>query len=401
MNNKKIMFVCQFFYPEKVSSAILPFELATELIKGGYCVKALVGFPKEYVDYTKIPKKENINGINIKRIKYLTLNRVGTLGRIINYLSFSLSIVLHFWEFRKIDYCISYTNPPLLPPIIALLSKVFKFKFIFEIYDLYPDTATKAGVLSENGIINKIFNYLTNYALNNCWKIVVLSHECKNYLLKTRKLSDNKIHIISNWYQSLPITKNKYPKKTLTLLYGGNMGIMQDMKTIEDTIMELKNNDKFEFILAGHGNKKEMLESVINKENVNNCQIYDFLPKKDYDSLMERVDLAILSLEQFGVGLGSPSKLYGYLAKGIPIIAIIDSSTDIAKDIYEYQNGIHVNNGDYLNLVENLNDIYNNQNMLTYMHKQSLKLFNEKYTLNNALDQFKILINEENKNESI
>ena len=48
MGNKNVLFVCQYFYPEKISSGILPYELACELSKNGYKVKALVGFPHEY-----------------------------------------------------------------------------------------------------------------------------------------------------------------------------------------------------------------------------------------------------------------------------------------------------------------------------------------------------------------
>lgn len=392
MKNKSILFVCQYFYPEKVSSAVLPFELSSELAKYNYEIKALVGYPHEYTENRYVKKVENINGVFVKRLKYLSFKRSKVLGRLINYFSFCIAVLFHHKYFKNIDFCISYTNPPLLPPLIAWLSKKYKFKYIFEIYDLYPDTAINAHMISEKSKITKMFNFLTNYALKYAYIIIVLSQECKNYLLQTRQLDSKKIEIIPNWYKQQNIELKTYPKKTLKILYGGNMGIMQDMETIYNTIINLKNNSKFEFIFAGHGTKKEELINIIKENHITNCKIHDFLPKNEYDQLMDSVDFAFVSLEKFGVGLGSPSKLYGYLAKGIPVIAIIDSNTDIAKDINQYKNGILINNGDYDCLVNGLNYFYKNQNSILNMHYNTIKLFKEKYTLDMIAKRFKNIL---------
>lgn len=394
MKDKEILFVCQFFYPEDISSGILPFELASELVKSGYRVKALVGFPKEYTYRKNIKSREIVNGINIKRIRYLTLKKNRLLNRLLNYCSFCISVIIHFNFFKNVDYCISYTNPPFLPPIIALLSRLYKFKYIFEIYDLYPDTAIRADTIPKDSLTAKIFNYLTNFALKKSWKIIVLSNECKNYLIRTKSVNEKKIKVIPNWYKKQPVIEKNYPKQKLKILYGGNMGIMQDMDTIYNMLISMKNDNRFEFIFAGHGVKKEVLKKLIINYQLKNCIIYDFLPKKEYDSLMNEIDLALLSLEKFAVGLGSPSKLYGYLAKGIPVIAIISSETDIAKDIREYHSGIQIENGNSNILRKSLINLYNNQDLIKEMDDQSKKLFDDKYDINCVKEKYLSLLND-------
>ena len=68
---KDILFLCQFFYPEYISSAQLPFDTAAALEEAGFSVGALCGYPREYLDGKDIPGKETVKGIRIHRLKYI------------------------------------------------------------------------------------------------------------------------------------------------------------------------------------------------------------------------------------------------------------------------------------------------------------------------------------------
>ena len=65
---RDILFLCQFFYPEYVSSATLPFDTALALARAGYTVDALCGYPKEYADGQMPPRQEVHEGIHIRPI---------------------------------------------------------------------------------------------------------------------------------------------------------------------------------------------------------------------------------------------------------------------------------------------------------------------------------------------
>ena len=86
---KDILFACQFFYPEYISSAQLPFDTAKALKAAGYSVDVLCGYPREYLDGSGIPVRETVEGIHIRRLKYIQMDRSGFLGRIVNYFSFT------------------------------------------------------------------------------------------------------------------------------------------------------------------------------------------------------------------------------------------------------------------------------------------------------------------------
>ena len=128
---KDILFLCQFFHPEFVSSATLPFDTALSLTKAGLKVDVLCGYPKEYNVTDKVPLKETYMNIDIKRLKYIQLKRSNFIGRIINYVSFTFVVALRFMEMKRYESIIVYSNPPVLPLIAALANKFFNTKVIF------------------------------------------------------------------------------------------------------------------------------------------------------------------------------------------------------------------------------------------------------------------------------
>lgn len=118
---RDILFLCQFFYPEYNSSATLPFDTARYLAQSGYSVGALCGYPREYNIGGEVPVRETKDGVSIRRLHYMQLNRRSKLGRLINYFSFTLSVLLHIFEIKDYQAVIVYSNPPVLP-IAAILA---------------------------------------------------------------------------------------------------------------------------------------------------------------------------------------------------------------------------------------------------------------------------------------
>ena len=390
MKNKNILFLCQYFYPEKISSGVLPFELATSLSKEGYNVNALVGYPKEYSDKNKVELNETIKGVNIKRVKYIQSSRSNFIGRIMNYIGFFISIAIHPLKFKANDIFICYTNPPLLPFIAALYNRLFKKQMILIVYDLYPDVAVKLGMLNNKSIIVKLFNRINNFVYKNINTIVVLSSEMKKYLIEIKHLDSSKIRVIPNWYMDLKpnLEYSESDKKNIKVFYGGNMGLAQNIEIILETAKILKNEKGIEFYFVGHGIKKDKIAQQKEKENLENVYIYNFLPKDEYDKLVQTADIVIVSLEKKVKGLGSPSKVYSYLSAGKPIIAIMPEETDVVNDIIRWKNGIVITDENCEKLSKELLKLKGNQKLLLEMGKNSRILFEEKYTLDICKKQY-------------
>ena len=195
MKSKDVVFLCQFFYPEYISSATLPFDTAKALKDAGYYVSVICGYPEDYSNTNeKVPLKEVVDGIEIQRLKYIQLKRSSFIGRIINYFSFTFSALLNLFKLRKFKIAIVYSNPPVLPLVTFIANKIFGLKVIFVSYDVYPEIAVKTNVIQSTSIIAKFMGKLNKVIFKNISKVVALSKEMKDYLINSREgLSNQKI----------------------------------------------------------------------------------------------------------------------------------------------------------------------------------------------------------------
>lgn len=200
-NSKSILFLCQFFYPEFVSSATLPFDATEKLASAGYRVNALCGYPKEFTDNKEYPLEEEVNGIYIKRLQYFSPKRSNFFGRTFNYFSLTSKVLLNIRYFKNFDSVIMYTNPPTLVVAGLLAKKIFGLKLVFVAFDLYPEIAIETKIISSDGLIEKLMRRINKSLYKNLDNLIVLSNDMKEYVLNNRDIKEDKIKVIPNWFE--------------------------------------------------------------------------------------------------------------------------------------------------------------------------------------------------------
>lgn len=382
---RDILFLCQFFYPEYISSAQLPWDTVQALKKAGFTVDALCGYPREYSDGNNIPEKETVDGVNIHRLKYIQTGRAGFLGRIINYFSFTFMVLLHLFEIAAYRAVVVYSNPPILPWIASWAKVLFDTKLVFVSYDLYPEVATVTNTLREGNIICRLMEHINKCVYRRADKVVALSSEMKDYILAHRNALETQVDVIPNWYADQGETErnreeNRFRdtvENRFVVSYFGNMGTMQDMDTILGAIRELKDEDIF-FLFAGHGNKMEKLKSIVEQEGISNIAIHKFLHGQDFRDALAISDCAFVSLEKGATGLCVPSKTYSYMMQGLPLLAIMDEC-DIVRDI-EAGAGAWVRSGESEKLAKIIRSLKDDPEAVARMRKTCRRIYLENYT---------------------
>ncbi|WEG73793.1 glycosyltransferase family 4 protein [Vagococcus intermedius] len=400
---KDVLFLCQYFYPEYISSATLPRDVALSLKKSGMSVDVLTGFPYEYNDGEKVEKKESYKGINIQRVKYLKLKRSNFIGRLVNFFSFFCSMSFKLLKLRHYKIIIVYSNPPILPLLAIWANKLFKTKIIFVGFDIYPEIAINTRSLKKNSVIDKVMTYINNKLFNSVDRVVALSNDMKDFLINNRNIEEHKIKVIPNWYEienmetivyDFPTLDTFIENSDLVVSYFGNMGICQDMQTILDAMLLLKKQPRIKFLLAGHGVKKDEIKIFIEENNLSNAVVFDFLQGQDYKYALSRSDCFVVSLEDSVEGLAVPSKTYSYMMAGKTIVSIMNDETDIAKEVVGNNLGVHVSNGCSKELAEKLMFLANNNDFLLESGKNARERFLSKYTTEKCTKQYLEMIEE-------
>ena len=400
---KDVAILCQYFYPENISSATLPTELAIGLKEKGLSVEVLCGFPKDSKKKEMSLEKE-LNGVLINRIRYTTFNDKKKIGRILNFFTFFVSMLTKMNYLRRFNTIIVYSNPPILPLIPYYLNKLFNNKYIFVSFDVYPDNALKLNAIKKNGFIHKLMNFVNKRVYGKAYKVILLGNEMKSYVIENGiAKSVNQLEVIPNWYSNelstigKDVVNDEYKsideKNKFVVLYSGNMGIFQDMNTIMEGLLYYKDDPDILFIFCGHGTRLKEVESFILENNIINVKMYGYLIGTEYTDVLKISDVCIVSLEVGIEGLGVPSKTYGYLAMGKPVIAIMSSETDIAKDIIEYQCGKNIAQGNVSGFI-NAIDSYKKDPLMEKIHSiNAMNLYEDKYTKEISISKYFNLIN--------
>lgn len=404
---KNVLLLCQYFYPEYVSSAILPAQLAEDLAESGHNVSVICGWSQEYHDGNSVPQREIYKGINIYRLKYGNFNNKNKSGRIINFFSFFMSALMQLSKIMKYQVVIVYSNPPILPLIGYWAQKLAKVKLVFVGFDLYPDNAIAINAISPDGVISNMMKYINKRVYLNADRVVAISSDMKNYMLEAHKeLDEERTVVIPNWYtgeiEHSGIIKNDEFKKLretyqLIVLYTGNMGEAQEFDTIVESIINMNKSGKYKnvlFVFTGHGSKKDEIEQKLMNAGVSNTKFYGFLKGQDYKDILNISDVCLVCLKKGIEGLGVPSKTYGYFAYGKSVISIMSEETELAKNITTHKAGFNVIQNDLDGFITSIESFLANENLVEDYGKNSLRLHNDLYKKSISLEKYSRMVDE-------
>ena len=398
---KDVVFLCQYFYPEFLSSARLPFDIAKNLVENGYSVGALCGYPKEYSYQYECPKREIIDGVRIRRVKYSHRNRHKFFGRVLNTFTFTANSFMHLGLLRKYKCAVVISDPPILPVVGVAAKKLFKTKMVFISYDIFPEIAISTKRIRENGLFSKYMNWLNRRFQKTVDKVVALTDEMKQYIVTKRPaIKPEQVYVIPNWATE-SIKRNPTPENfekmgfeedQFVVAYFGNLGICQDMETFLGAAKELKDDKNIQFLIAGHGNKILPTLKFINENSLDNIQLWEFLEGKAFEAAVSVSSACVVSLEKGLKGTCAPSKYYSYLRIGSPVISIGETDSYLSKEVVEEKIGCCVEVGDVKALVENIKKMAADPEETAKMGERARQLYISKYDKKISLAKYKKVI---------
>lgn len=390
--SKNIYLLTQYFFPEVASTSQLLTELAEDLSKNGFKVVVFTAQPS-YNKSQKLPTTENYKGITIRRVWSTHFRRSNILGRLLNELTFVISLMFTFLVTRlEKGIFLIVTNPPLLPVVGLILKRIEKFPYIYLVYDIYPDIAVKLGYLSPNSILTRLWEAVNKRALANASKIIVIG-ECMKEVIEEKLLKYpqymKKVEVIHNWTDEkkifpVPKESNWFIKEhglegKFVVLYSGNLGLSHPLESVIEVARKLRDKN-IVFLFIGNGGKKPMLEKMTNDMNLKNVKFLPYQDEKILPFSLSSGDVAIITLEEGVEGLSVPSKLYSFLAAGRPILGMVGKKSEVALVIEKANCGFVIRPNDVDKFASIIEYLYDNPNLLIEFSKNARKFFESNFT---------------------
>ncbi|MBR7078856.1 MAG: glycosyltransferase family 4 protein [Clostridia bacterium] len=374
---RDVLFLCQFYSPEFAALAGLATDTAEALAAAGYSVDVICGYPKSYDKKSEgaVPKNEVKNGVGIKRIRYIAAGKKNVIRRLVNSYSFYFASLFRLFSMRKYKLIVTYSNPPMLPHVMSLASRLFGCKTAFIAHDVYPEIAIKTGMCTERGLMAGRMRSINRVLAKRLTGLVSISSEMTDFFAEKRGIDRDRITTVPNWHRDTFEQARGDNGGRFMCGYFGNMGICQDMETLL-TCVE-KYGDGVNYVFAGQGTKKEDVER--RTAGLPNVKIHGYLTGQEFSDALAGCDCCVVSLEKGLGGLCAPSKTYSYLMMGKPIIAVMDEK-DIIADIERYKCGFAVKNDDAEGLRKALETLRDDPELRAEMAAGARRCFLENYT---------------------
>ncbi len=396
LHNYELTFVLQYFYPEFASTAQLITELAEDLVARGLKINVITGRPS-YVVSQKSPMEEIYKGIEIKRLASTQFNKNKSLGRILNWSSFTFLAFFYLLFSKKRSKLFIVSQPPFLFVVGWLLNIIRKQKYICLIYDLYPDIAVKLGIFKKGGVISKIWGK-ANLSFFKKSQYIVVPGENMKFLIEEKIGKSNKVQVIHNWADGefiKPIKReeNWFCKKydivnKLVILYSGNIGLFHSLEILVEAADKLRDEKKIKFVFIGEGGKKKKLMIMAEQKELGNVLFLPYQDKKVLPYSLTCADLSVVSLEKGLDCVAAPCKLYTSLAAGTAILGITDSTSEVAQIIKQYNCGFNVEHNDVSKIVDILNKLIEKRDKLNSLKENSRRCFEQVFQKDKMIKKY-------------
>jgi glycosyltransferase involved in cell wall biosynthesis len=184
----------------------------------------------------------------------------------------------------------------------------------------------------------------------------------------------------TNWRARLGL-ENK-----LVFVYGGNIGVAQDIDNLLRLAVRLTQRTNIHFLLVGSGSEVARLNNSIAAQGLRNIRLLPAVSQNEYLSMISEFDVGLISLDARLKTHNIPGKLLSYLYWGLPVLASVNPGNDLFDLLNRNRAGFCVANGDHENLVTVAQRLVDHPDLRSEMGKNARRLLEQTFSVEVAAD---------------
>jgi glycosyltransferase involved in cell wall biosynthesis len=247
--------------------------------------------------------------------------------------------------------------------------------------DVYPDVAVELGYIKKGSVAERVIGALTDWPRRNANGILVLG-ECMKERLMQRGIAPEKLIIAENWADGRELRPMPFPQEPLLqILYSGNLGLAHDVDTAAQAAEEMDAAPVADFVFAGGGPKRKQFEQRCAEKDLKHVRFRGYASSDALGESLASGDIGLVTQKPECFGTVVPSKVYGLLASGRPILYIGPTGGTPHRIIERFHCGWQVNPGDVSALKDLLHTLAANRQLVYEAGRNARKAFLAHYDL--------------------
>lgn len=337
-----ILLVHQYFRPTHYSHAFRWNGMTKVWVENGHSVTVIAGMYDSNTDrkYTwcegKVIKREiGQKGIEVIRAHTSARYNKNFFWRAWAYITFILFGLIGAVLFarRSYDVVIASSPPLTVGPLGLVISLLKRCPFIFEVRDLWPESAIDTGVLANKWLI-KILYFMERISYKKSAAINALTPAFRQVLIERKNIDPGKIWMIPNAadldvIKPGPIdhairSKHNWGEKFVGL-YMGAHGRANCLWQLIEAAKILKNEPEYLIVCIGNGMERDALIQEAKQKNLTNIQFLPPVAKFDINKYLNACNVSLVVLKKLETfKTVYPNKMFDSMAAAKPIILAID-----------------------------------------------------------------------------
>ena len=346
---KRILFVCQYFYPEVFRGNDIAFHWAEE----GHEVHVVTGVPnypdgvfhKGYGVFKK--RQETRKGVHVTHLPIVPRGNDSKIMLMLNYFSYFIVACMYvlwkvfadsfkgFLGFKKsfeFDFVFCQQLSPVMMSLPAVLYKKLKKVLLYTwVLDLWPESLSAAGGISNKHILG-FFDWFVKKEYKWSDKILTSS---KSFDQSIRTYGDYKGKIVyyPQWSDGSPSTPFLPPNYSLPeilsgfkVMFAGAVGEAQGMECNMQATLLTKERKDIKWVIVGDGRRLPWVQQFVKEHGLEETVLtLGRYPSETMPLFFEKADVMLVSLTDSPLfNLYAPAKISSYMASGRPIIACLN-----------------------------------------------------------------------------
>ncbi len=395
--NKTILAVTQVFPPDPGAVGMHMADAAGELVRRGHRVLVLTA-DRGYDDPARrYPPREMREGVEVRRLPLSSPGKASLATRALGGMSFVAQAVAAGLAIPNLDAVLVTTSPPFC----ALAPLAFKawrgVPFVHWVMDINPDQSVALGQVAQDALVVRAFEALNRAALRQASLVVTLD-EFMARRLQDKFPIDSKLEVLAPWphdnhLQSIDHAENPFRNEQrlrdkFVVMYSGNHGPSSPVTTLLQAARRLKGRNDILFMFVGGGTGKAEVEAEIAR-GAPNVRSLPYQPLERIKYSLSAADVHVVTVGDEIVGIVHPSKIYGAMSIGRPILLCGPARCHAAPLVEPSGAGLRVDNGDILGAVRAIEALADSPNEeLVAMGERARRVIRDGFSRDVLLPRF-------------
>jgi len=324
------------YYPPDTSATAKMAHSVADALSLSHNVTVLCGRPSYDPTERRAwrPYQTEIAGrVRIIRAGSTDFPRFDMKKRVLNYLSY-VALAIPGALFVPCDAVVAMTDPPFQGIVGAIVAILKRKPYVYNLRDMYPDMAV-GGSIVEPGGIARVWEKLHRWALRRATRVIVLGEDMRARII-AKGVEPSRVLIVRDGTEILPrntplptpdpeVVSAIRGSFSFVLVHAGNLGFYGAWNTLVTAARNLA-SEGVGLVFVGDGAQRSQIEAAA--AGSGNIRFLEFFPASKIPSVLAAADAHVITVKRGLEGVVAPSKMYGILAAGKPIVAVAPKDTD-------------------------------------------------------------------------